>query len=260
MKYLIASLILLSTFAHATVELGFTPIFDNDHLGGWSHVGPGGMRVSNGEATMSSSKGNGFSWFSSQPFTDFVLRLEFQGKGREYNSGVFFRFQNPGNDASIPSKQGNEVAITEPGANDQPTGSIYNFKDAQAGVKLRADWNDLEITVTGNRVVVSLNDTVINDFTGLRQPAGFIGLQAHPRGPVQFRNIRIKDLSSPLPTLAPSLATIKTDANQPRIEVIKDQGPNATEWALTPLDEAIPADIRQNLTFLREDLLDEGKR
>lgn len=59
---------------------------------------------------------------------------------------------------------------------------------------------------------------------------------------------------------APPLPTIQTDANQPRIEVIKDQGPNATEWALTPLDEAIPSDIRQNLTFLREDLLDEGKK
>jgi hypothetical protein len=58
----------------------------------------------------------------------------------------------------------------------------------------------------------------------------------------------------------PLLTTIQSDANQPRIEVIKDQGPNATEWALTPLDEAIPADIRQNLTFLREDLLDEGKK
>ena len=61
-------------------------------------------------------------------------------------------------------------------------------------------------------------------------------------------------------TPAAPLAMIQTDANQPRIEVIKDQGPNATEWALTPLDETIPADIRQNLTFLREDLLDEGKK
>jgi hypothetical protein len=54
--------------------------------------------------------------------------------------------------------------------------------------------------------------------------------------------------------------TIQTDANQPRIEVIKDQGPNATEWALTPLEEAIPGGIRQNLTYLREDLLDEAKK
>jgi hypothetical protein len=69
-------------------------------------------------------------------------------------------------------------------------------------------------------------------------------------------NIQIVEAASSNKTLS----SIQTDANQPRISVIKDQGPNATEWALTPLDEAIPADIRQNLTFLREDLLDEGKK
>jgi hypothetical protein len=31
------------------------------------------------------------------------------------------------------------------------------------------------------------------------------------------------------------------------------------KWVLAPLDEAVPADIRQNLTLLREDLVDEGK-
>lgn len=55
------------------------------------------------------------------------------------------------------------------------------------------------------------------------------------------------------------LQRVETDSSLSRIEVIKQQGPNATEWVLTPLNEAIPSDIRQNLTFLREDLLDEGK-
>jgi hypothetical protein len=261
MKTIVHSFIFSTLCAalHA-VEPGFIPLLDKDHTSGWVHCGPGKMDVANGEATLSSPKGNGFSWHSTQSFTDFVLKLEFQGKGREYNSGVFFRFQNPGNDPAVASKNGNEVAITDFGAKDQPTGSIYNFKDATGGVKPRSDWNDFEITVTGNRVVVSLNGQVINEHVGLRQPAGFVGLQSHPRGPVQFRNVRIRDLSSPAPTLSIPLASIQTDANQPRIEVIKDQGPNATEWALTPLDEAIPADIRQNLTFLREDLLDEGKK
>ncbi len=54
--------------------------------------------------------------------------------------------------------------------------------------------------------------------------------------------------------------TIQTDPNQPRIEVLKDQAPNAIEWTLAPLEQAVPGDIRQNLTFLREDLLDEGKQ
>jgi hypothetical protein len=31
------------------------------------------------------------------------------------------------------------------------------------------------------------------------------------------------------------------------------------KWVLAPLDEAVPTDIRQNLTLLREDLVDEGK-
>jgi type 1 glutamine amidotransferase len=53
---------------------------------------------------------------------------------------------------------------------------------------------------------------------------------------------------------------IQTEANQARIEVLKEQAPNAAEWALAPLDQSVPGDIRQNLTFLREDLLDEGKQ
>lgn len=57
----------------------------------------------------------------------------------------------------------------------------------------------------------------------------------------------------------PPLA-VQTDPNQPRIEVLKEQAPNAIEWMLAPLDQGVPADIRQNLTFLREDLLDEAKQ
>ena len=31
-------------------------------------------------------------------------------------------------------------------------------------------------------------------------------------------------------------------------------------WTLAPLEEDVPPDIRQNLTYLREDLIDEGKK
>ena len=41
------------------------------------------------------------------------------------------------------------------------------------------------------------------------------------------------------------------------IEILSKQAPNALEWALAPLDQTTPPDIRQNLTFLREDMLDE---
>jgi hypothetical protein len=83
----------------------------------------------------------------------------------------------------------------------------------------------------------------------------------------ELGSFTLKRSGSSTPQAAPqetpppaSIHTIQSAANQPRIEVIKDQGPNAAEWTLAPLEEAIPADIRQNLTFLREDLLDEAAK
>jgi hypothetical protein len=82
-----------------------------------------------------------------------------------------------------------------------------------------------------------------------------------------FALVRVPDQTQPTTpktgdTSAPTVAPPATqpDATQPRIEVLKDQAPNAIEWTLAPLEQAVPGDIRQNLTFLREDLLDEGKQ
>jgi len=41
--------------------------------------------------------------------------------------------------------------------------------------------------------------------------------------------------------------------------VLSREAVNATAWVTAGLDETVPPDIRQNLTYLREDLLDEGK-
>jgi hypothetical protein len=43
------------------------------------------------------------------------------------------------------------------------------------------------------------------------------------------------------------------------LKVLSQQVPNIMEWALAPLDQAVPGGIRQNLMLLREDLLDEAK-
>lgn len=45
----------------------------------------------------------------------------------------------------------------------------------------------------------------------------------------------------------------------PPLQVLSQQGPNLSAWVLAPIDRSIPDAIRQNITFLREDLLDEGK-
>ncbi len=55
-----------------------------------------------------------------------------------------------------------------------------------------------------------------------------------------------------------ALASTVALAASPR-ETLSKEALNASAWALAGLDETVPADIRSNLAYLREDLLDEGK-
>jgi hypothetical protein len=50
------------------------------------------------------------------------------------------------------------------------------------------------------------------------------------------------------------------DPTQPLLETLSQQAPNASAWVLAPLDAGVPPDIRQNVTYLREDLLDEAAK
>lgn len=45
----------------------------------------------------------------------------------------------------------------------------------------------------------------------------------------------------------------------PLIRMLAAEAPNLTAWALLPLEETVPEDLRQKVTYLREDLIDEGK-
>ncbi len=60
-------------------------------------------------------------------------------------------------------------------------------------------------------------------------------------------------------TAAPTNA-LTLDPNQPLLDTFSQLAPNASAWVLAPLDEGVPPHVRQNLTYLREDLLDEYKQ
>ncbi|MFN0078531.1 MAG: family 16 glycoside hydrolase [Prosthecobacter sp.] len=253
--------ILFATSLHAAVEPGFVSLFEGPNASAWQQSGPGQMKIANGIATCVSPSKWGVAVFGSRSFADFTLKLEFKGMKTEFNSGVWLRIPSISGEINALAASRYEVGIRHSSAGlGRSTGAIWGLQPAFLDTVRTGDWNEMEVTVSGQRYTVKLNGQTVNDFTGSKSLSGYIGLESNAEGPVQFRNVRIKDLTAPSTEPAAPLAMIQTDANQPRIEVIKDQGPNATEWALTPLDEAIPADIRQNLTFLREDLLDEGKK
>ena len=244
----------------AAAEPDFIPLLDAGHTEGWRQCGNTEMRLNNGEATTRApnDKARGVYWYANRPFRDFVIRLEYSLDGPTSNSGLFVRFPELGNDPQVASNEGYEIQIYGGAEGRNPTGAIWGFQPPTSVPQREKGWNEMEVSVVGQHFTVVLNGQTVNEFTGTRRVEGYIGLQDYPGAPVHLRNVRIKDLSSASPaTSSSAIAATQSDSNQARIEVLKEQAPNAVEWVLAPLDRAVPEGIRQNLMVLREDLLDE---
>ncbi len=158
-------------------------------------------------------KGSGGNLFTKDEFSDFIFRFEFQlTPGANNGLGIRAPFEG---DAAY---EGMELQILD---NDAPIykdlhvyqyhGSIYGTVPAKRGfLKPVGEWNYEEVIVKGPKIKVILNGTVILDaditearkkgavdgkpHPGLLRESGHIGFLGHG-SPVQFKNIRIKDLS-----------------------------------------------------------------
>lgn len=158
-------------------------------------------------------KGSGGNLFTKEEFSDFVFRFEFKLTPGA-NNGLGIRAPLEG-DAAY---QGMELQILD---NEDPIyknlhvyqyhGSVYGTLPAKRGfLKPVGEWNYEEVIVKGPKIKVILNGTVILDgditearkngaadgkkHPGLLRESGHIGFLGHG-SPVEFRNIRIKDLS-----------------------------------------------------------------
>ena len=78
-----------------------------------------------------------------------------------------------------------------------------------------------------------------------------------PRQPCHRSAGAIAPASAPVAAASPAPAA---PADPGVLEVLSQNSLEATEWILSPLDQVVPQAIRRNLTALREDLLDEGKK
>jgi len=187
----------------------FVSLFDGKTLEGWTPIksGAGNWLVQDGLLV---TKGQGGGWLSSnKTYKDFVLKLEFRLENGG-NSGVFIRSPHEGD----PAYSGMELQVLDDDAPQyktlkpfQYTGSVYGVVPAKRGhTKTPGEWNQMEISAKGSKVVVKLNGTTIVDadlsehmdaakaHPGILRKDGYVGLQSHS-DPVQFRNISIKELN-----------------------------------------------------------------
>jgi hypothetical protein len=185
-----------SQSSSATVEPGFTSLFDGATLDGWQQAGPDGFNVVDG--MLRSSGGMGLLWYTKKQFGDFILKVDWKVLHIDDNSGVFVRFSDPGNDPWVAVNSGYEVQIDDVGAPDgemmHKTGGIYDFAaPTKVATNPVGEWNFYEIHAVGQSYRIILNGDEVTDFTGTRSTKGYVGLQNH-NGTVTFRSVRIMEL------------------------------------------------------------------
>jgi len=187
---------------------GWVSIFNGKDLTGWEVMGRA-KDAFYAEDGVLVCTGKGGEWIRyTEKLDNFVLQLEYK-VSRRANSGVFLRSQEKGH----PAYTGFEVQILDDfghPVNTHISGAIYDVVAPTENMsKPAGEWNKLEITCDGPKVIVVLNGTKVIDinldeFTKpigkFRTPyaklprSGYIGLQDHGF-PLWFRNIRLKKLS-----------------------------------------------------------------
>jgi hypothetical protein len=193
---------------------GFVTLFNGRNLDGWELVGKAGPGyvVENGILVAPSDGGGNL--YTEKEYSDFVFRFEFK-LDKAGNNGVGIRAPLAG-DAAY---SGMEIQILDDYdpmyANLLPAqycGSIYKVAAAKRGAtKPAGQWNSEEITAIGRHIKVKINGKVVVDadlnkvtdpatlieHPGMLRSTGRIGFLGHGPSRVEFRNIRVRDLSRP---------------------------------------------------------------
>ena len=196
---------------------GWLLLFDGKTHAGWMNSDKSVPRSPVSDGTLNPHKSGHYMLVHSQPWSNFMLRLEFK-LSPGCNSGVFFRTHSleprPGKDVGF---NGLEVALDDThSAGYHDTGAIYDLvKPSRNAMRPVGDWNQLELVCDGPLVSVKINDELVTqlDLNQFRQAfqrpdgskhkfdvafkdhplLGYIGLQDHGSA-CWYRNIKLKPL------------------------------------------------------------------
>lgn len=187
------------------------PLFDGHATAGWEMVGPGELKLENGELV--TYGGMGMLWYSREKLGNCQIRVVFKLMDRSDNSGVFIRIPDRPTDPWFAVNKGYEVQIENNGDEWHRTGCLYSLTKAQNAVNAKiGEWNTMLITLQGGHTRVEVNGQSVTDYAeggpvppkkdwyepdrGSRPAQGYIGLQNHGGDAhVHFKEVSVRNLN-----------------------------------------------------------------
>jgi hypothetical protein len=200
------SLILI--LASATMQAGWKPLFNGKDMTNWEMVGRGQFVIEDG--MLKTEGGMGLLWYKPQKFGNTTIRVVFKTATQNANSGVYIRIAEPPRDPWYAVHNGYEVQIDAGGDEWHSTGALYSLSKVSArNQKPQGEWNTMEITLKGQKTIVTLNGVKVNEFDGSqpvperkqwfepvrgpRPDSGYLGLQNHDaKSTVYFREVSVQ--------------------------------------------------------------------
>ena len=179
-------------------------LMDGKTFDGWKIAEPEkkSWSIEDGAFVASKDRSHLFYVGDKEPFVNFELKLDVM-TSQSSNGGIYIH--TAWQDSGWP-KVGYEIQVNQTHSDWRKSGSIYAVNDVKEVFVKDNEWYSYDITVKGKRILVKMNDKVVNDWTEEpdRQPgkdftriltSGTLALQAHdPKSVVKYKNIQIKRL------------------------------------------------------------------
>lgn len=196
--------VLIYALACAEEKDGWISLMDGKTFDGWKIAEPEkkSWKIEDGAFVAHGERSHLFYVGKEQPFKDFELKVDVMTSPSS-NGGIYIHTQPQ--ESGWP-KYGYEIQVNQSHSDWRKSGSIYSVNDVKELFVKDNEWYTYDITVQGKRIVVKLNDKVVNDWTEEpdRNPgadftriltSGTLALQGHdPKSTVKYRNLRIKPL------------------------------------------------------------------
>ena len=175
----------------------WTKLFDGKSFEGWkASENPSTFTIQDGMIVVFGERAHLFYTgpFMDHTFKNFEFKLQVMTTPGS-NSGLFIHtaYQETG----WPSK-GYEIQVNQTHTDWRKTGSVYAVQDVKETFVKDNEWYTQHIIVQGKRIVVKINDNVINDYTegeNGRLTGGTIALQGHdPKSKVFYKDVMVRAL------------------------------------------------------------------